>query len=654
MAVGVNVALNCLDAVAYGQLLFPQARAYGIIIYLLSTIASQFIMSITSSFHQPIAACMIVEAIPFMLVVSRSMPNISSVVFGYAIMTLVSALGYLTLLVFKLERTIHQVPRIVLLGTMAGVGIYLTTASAWITDRHPAIFWIGLSFGLMSVVMERSSINVPQFFIPICAVIVCIGFYLAVLVYYLVWDSNLDSWRTSGWLNRKTRVNVIDFFSQLEFYDVNIGATLKKTVPTAISCAIFNMLHVPLNVPALARYSGSGFSMNRELLAHACANFLSAFIGPAPTYLAYTNSILFLKSGGRRVARFRLCGVMLGIMTATLLLAFDWILPFVPNVLAVFLACNLGIDLVVEAAVMPFKTARLREYISILMITFVCVYSGFIQGLFVGLLYAGLVAFHDLSTKGKEHGHHDTINVVKSVDAVLLDKLLHDHLNVSELSGCLYFNNSVSTIDALSTQPSDTIFQIIDFTNVTACDLNVVEGILHILAHPPDFVEIVLVNGEGRGLEYGCRINKTPNYPSLEHAKQHCRDRLLDHYLCNSDSLREEYEGDKSKYTRICNKILSADGEYVDCKEGDTFDLAKGYVIHITRGACQIASMESTYADTGSWLFTPCTVKFTEDSTIYYYYNDDDDKRNLEEGAQEEDTQKAIEELKQLYCGTNL
>lgn len=121
----------------------------------------------------------------------------------------------------------------------------------------------------------------------------------------------------------------------------------------------FGVLHVPINVPALAFKIGEDdMDLDRELIAHGISNALSGFAGSIQNYLVYTNSVLFIKSGGDS----RLAGIMLAICTAGVLVIGPVIIGFIPTMMVGVLIFVLGFELLFEAVLEPRKKLKPLEY----------------------------------------------------------------------------------------------------------------------------------------------------------------------------------------------------------------------------------------------------------------------------------------------------
>lgn len=86
-------------------------------------------------------------------------------------------------------------------------------------------------------------------------------------------------------------------------------------MPTQFALLFFNILHPPLNVPALALSLDHDVDTNQELCSHGYSNFLAGLLGTTPNYLVYVNTVLFYRVGGGT----RLAGFLLAVATAVVL-----------------------------------------------------------------------------------------------------------------------------------------------------------------------------------------------------------------------------------------------------------------------------------------------------------------------------------------------
>jgi SulP family sulfate permease len=147
----------------------------------------------------------------------------------------------------------------------------------------------------------------------------------------------------------------------LDFKLVHWNAIL-DTVPAMFALTFFGILHVPINVPALAFNIGEdNCNLDRELIAHGVSNVLSGFVGSIQNYLVYTNSVLFIRTGGDG----RLAGIMLAIFTVGVLMIGPVIIGYIPVMMVGVLIFVLGFELFLEAVWEPRKKLKLLEYLTV-------------------------------------------------------------------------------------------------------------------------------------------------------------------------------------------------------------------------------------------------------------------------------------------------
>ncbi|KAF8314826.1 uncharacterized protein EI90DRAFT_3135794 [Cantharellus anzutake] len=156
-------------------------------------------------------------------------------------------------------------------------------------------------------------------------------------------------------------------------------------MPTQLALLFFNILHPPLNVPALGVSLGKDdVDLNLELTGHGVSNLIAGFAGVPSNYLAYVNTLLFYRVGGTT----RYSGILLTIATAGLLFIGTGPIAYIPVIEVGALIFVLGIDLAVEAAWETRKKASTSEYITILGIMAVMTVYDFVSGVVFGIIVA--------------------------------------------------------------------------------------------------------------------------------------------------------------------------------------------------------------------------------------------------------------------------
>ena len=167
-----------------------------------------------------------------------------------------------------------------------------------------------------------------------------------------------------------------------DFKETKWGA-LAEAFPAMLALTFFGILHVPINVPALGVSTGEDhLDVDRELIAHGVSNALSGLCGSIQNYLVYTNSLLFIRSGGNS----RVAGVLLAIATTAILFAGTEIIGFIPVMVVGALIFLLGMDLLIEALYDTWGRVNYLEYLTIVAIIFSMAAWDFVFGILVGII----------------------------------------------------------------------------------------------------------------------------------------------------------------------------------------------------------------------------------------------------------------------------
>ena len=127
-----------------------------------------------------------------------------------------------------------------------------------------------------------------------------------------------------------------------------------------------------IDIPAFALSTNKEVDMNTELMAHGYANFFAGIFGGLQNYMAYTQSVLYHKSGGTG----RLSGMAVGAVTAVLFFVGPAIASLVPRCMAGTLLLHVGLDLFLEGVYDSFTKFDRLEYAGVWLIVIVmCVFG---------------------------------------------------------------------------------------------------------------------------------------------------------------------------------------------------------------------------------------------------------------------------------------
>ncbi|CAO3663502.1 unnamed protein product [Rhizopus stolonifer] len=416
-AVILGLLLNLLDAISYGMITFPLNNPIfasfgpdGIAMFFVSCIISQLVYSFGGSSFDGGNGSMMIEVVPFLHIMVEKIISvtgtedsnavIASTMVAFALSSIMTGLAFFLLGALKLGSLIGFFPRHILVGTIGGVGWFLIATGIEVSgrldhdleytlpmlrtlflDSHVFSLWFS-SFAvaiLLRIIQARitSPLVVPSFFM-----ILPLAFYLIALVLRL----DVNTLREQGWIFPLVESNTPfwHFYTLYDFTAVNWRA-VAGTLPAMLALTFFGVLHVPINVPALGVSTNKDdVDVNKELVAHGISNAVSGLFGSVQNYLVYTNSLLFIRSGGDS----RVAGVMLAGATAALWMIGPWIVGYIPVMVVGSLIFHLGLDLLKEALVDTWCSVHYLEYLTICVIIACMAVLGFVEGILVGIILA--------------------------------------------------------------------------------------------------------------------------------------------------------------------------------------------------------------------------------------------------------------------------
>ncbi|OQE43260.1 hypothetical protein PENCOP_c003G04743 [Penicillium coprophilum] len=415
-AVLLGLLLNILDALSYGMILFPLGEPLfahlgtdGISMFYVSTIISQVVFSCGGSIFKGGIGSEMIEVVPFFHQMAFTIMNsigkdnpksvIATTILAFSVSSILTGLVFFLMGVCGLGSLIGFFPRHILIGCIGGVGYFLLQTGMEVSARLPGSFeyslptihklfqldtfplWmvpLFLAIGLLVLKrFVRSNFLVGGYFIAVAAV-----FYIVILSARI----SMGALRHNGWVfDAPTSNNPwYHFYTLYDLSAVNWTA-FGETIPAMFALTFFGVLHVPINVPALGISTGEdNLNVDRELVAHGVTNALSGFAGSIQNYLVYTNSLLFIASGGSS----RLAGLMLAAATAGIMVIGPVIIGYIPIMVVGALIFLLGIELLQEALVDTWGKLTRLEYLTVVIIVVTMGAWDFVVGIFIGIILA--------------------------------------------------------------------------------------------------------------------------------------------------------------------------------------------------------------------------------------------------------------------------
>lgn len=521
-AVFLGTLLNILDGLSYGMIMFPVSETLfsslgpvGLSMFYVSCIVSQLVYSLGGSAFKSGIGSEMIEVTPFFHTMAYSIMNemngapdnaiIATTIVSFAILSIVTGIVFFLLGKLRLGKLVGFFPRHILVGCIGGVGFFLVMTGIEVSSRleggmeftvptfkylfsnHVIILqWtIPLALAIFLIVLQHrfhNSLLVPLFFI-------CVFVIFHMIVKFIP-NYNLKMARDSGWVFPAVEDNQpwYAFYELYKFQLVDWWA-ISKQLPSMLALTFFGILHVPINVPALAVTVGMDqCDVDRELVAHGYSNAISGLVGSIQNYLVYTNSVLFIRAG----ADDRLAGVLLAIATGAVMVAGPVVIGYIPVCVVGSLIYLLGYELLKEALYDTWGRLRRIEYTTIAIIVLVMGVWDFVYGVLVGILLACLLYVVEAAQRPVIRGIYTGVvarsTVLRHPKQQEFLKDVGDQICVVKLEGSVFFGSIGGVESEIRRRfegerfkETPIKFLILDMKGVASIDFSAAEGFRRIL-----------------------------------------------------------------------------------------------------------------------------------------------------------------------------
>ncbi|KAG9028683.1 hypothetical protein FRB95_006157 [Tulasnella sp. JGI-2019a] len=519
-AVILGLLLNILDGLSYGFIMFPAGSVFagfgsiGVSMFFVTTIVSQLVYSLGGSSFAGANGSMMIEVVPFFHLIANGILEvvgddteavIATTMVAFSFSAFITGLTFFVLGHFKLGNIIGFFPRHILVGCIGGVGVFLVETGLEVSASVNADdgFQYNLStFKLFFMNSKSLTLWLPPFAIAVLfrllttrakhQLVFPLYFMSIPCIFYIVkaiLGIDLDTLRNSGWVFDvgSEAVPWYQFYTYFKWHKTSFKALI-ATMPTQLALLFFNILHPPLNVPALAvSLNADNVDTNRELVAHGISNVLASFLGTVPNYLVYVNTLMFYRVGGGS----RISGLLLAAGTAVLLVVGTGPIGFIPIMLVGALIFVLGIDLIKEAVWDTRHRTSRSEYGTIIAIMICMSLWDFVTGVLFGIV---LACFFFVIQSSKEQSIRALYSGSSSTSAVRRPSAHREYLRavgkqtaIMRLQGFLFFgtiNHVEDTIrrllDAANWEQQPIRFLIIDLSLVGGLDMSSAEAFVRL------------------------------------------------------------------------------------------------------------------------------------------------------------------------------
>lgn len=587
-AVFLGLLLNILDALSYGMILFPLGQPVfanlgvdGISMFYVSTIVSQLVFSCGGSIFKGGIGSEMIEVVPFfhkmaftiLHHVGEDKPEsvLATTILSFAMSSVVTGLVFSVMGACRIGALIGFFPRHILIGCIGGVGWFLVATGVEVSARLEG----NLEYNIETLQKLFHQDTLLLWIIPLALAVILLGvkrfvksnflvggYFIGVAVTFyffkFVLNLRIDTLRGKGWIFEAPAAGNpwYHFYTLYNFSAVNWSA-LFQTVPAMFALTFFGVLHVPINVPALGISTGEdNLNVDRELMAHGVSNALSGVLGSIQNYLVYTNSLLFIDSGGNH----RLAGIMLAGATFGILVIGPVLIGYIPIMVVGALIFLLGIELLIEAAVDTWGKLQKLEYLTIIVIVVTMGIWDFVYGILIGIVLACLSFVVQTSRKpaikAAYSGGIATSTVRRHPVQLKFLEEAGQQTHVFKLAGFLFFGTIVMVENQIRALLDDEAFKerpirflVIDFANINGIDFSAAEAFTRInRILMTRYVKLVMsgleINGEiGKSLRSVGLFaeNDVEIFESLNAALEFCENELLKAFYRRQELLNQRH-----------------------------------------------------------------------------------------------------------------
>jgi len=487
--------LSIAYCLSYAALIFTgplePLLSYGIAVTFLSAAIGGLIVALRSSLPFAIAGpdssisvvlAALVATLVQRLVAGGGADLLEPALIAMALATALTGLLLCVLGFTHAGRAIRFVPYPVIGGFLGATGwLLITGAVQVVVDQQPTLATIG-TLGDVAVMTKLA----PGVLVAVSLYVLlryCKSPYVlpgvlltALVVTHLVLLSTgttIAAAQDSGWLFRLQPAGELTLpwkSAPLQSFPWAFLPSLAGDVLAVIFVSVTNFL---LNTTGLEIATRSEANIERDLKALGLANVAIAVLGGYVSCTSFSRSMLVRTAG----ATSRIGGLTVAAISAAVLLAGPSFLGYVPKYILGGLLFYLGADLVYQWLIQSSRRLSLLEYLSLIAIAILIIYSGFVAGVLIGIVIGCATFALSVSRVNAIKYNFDGSEYRSSLDRGPHElSLLADHgreIQGMTLQSYLFFgsaNRLYQHVKALLSARPDCRFLIFDFRLVTGID----------------------------------------------------------------------------------------------------------------------------------------------------------------------------------------
>ena len=312
-----------------------------------------------------------------------------------------------------------------------------------------------------------------------------------------------------------------DMWRLMDFSVVAWRTIFVDCMSTMVALILFSLIHVPINIPAFAISSKTDVDMNNELISHGYSNLIAGALGGLQNYMAYTQSVLYHRSGGTG----KVSGIVVAIVTCSLFVIGPTIASYIPRCMAGTLLLHVGTDLFLEGVYDSYGKFDRLEYGGIWLIVIIMTLYGMDAAMIAGAIAAvSTYAVQSITYLNPIRGSMSAETLRSSCRtrdsrAQAIINRTRSRIHVIQLQGHFFFGNMAQFTDSVNKllKREEPWIVILDFSLVLSIDSSAAQAIFKLQATMNKKLGIhlsIFVSGSAEG--FPCEFNLSEQLSSYE------------------------------------------------------------------------------------------------------------------------------------------
>jgi SulP family sulfate permease len=599
--------LSIAYCLSYAALIFSgpleHLLSYGIAVTFLSAAVGGAVVSWRSSLPFAVAgpdsstsvviAAFVASVLP-RLAVTANGDLLAPTLIAISLSTAVTGLALCILGLARAGRAIRFVPYPVIGGFLGATGwLMIAGAVQVVADRRPTLATIS-GFGDSATLIKlalAAMVGAALFALlrrsksPFVLPAVLLGALAIAHVVLLATGTTLVAAQNSGWMFRLQATAGLTLPWNSAALRSFPWAALPDLSVNLLAIIFVTMTSFLLNTTGIEMATRSEADVERDLKVLGLANILSGAVGGYVNCTSLSRSILVYTTGGRG----RLAGLTVAATAAAVVIADPAFLGYVPKFVLGGLLFYLGGDLAYRWLIQSSRRLLPLEYMSLLAIAGVIVYSGFVAGVLTGIIIGCATFALSSSRISAIKFSFDGIHYRSALDRGPYERaLMAEHgrkIQGIALQSYLFFgsaNRLYQHVKTLLAGQPDCGFLIFDFRLVTGIDSSATHSFGQIqqaaAANDARLVLVHLTAELTRAFRHAGLI--TPDVivaPDLDRALEFCEQSLIEAHRSEADDVRSlrawlasalgspEHAEQLSKY---CDRLQVSAGDII-ASQGD-------------------------------------------------------------------------------------